>query len=99
MASESLISAAKLAARIQSNAYDTQISSLLDSAMLDLGLAGVEVPDSIDALVQHAAITYTVMNFRQGENYDTLKRSYDEQKAQLSMATGYTDWGFDEDDV
>jgi len=25
--------------------------------------------------------------------YRNLKASYDEQKAQLSMATGYTDWG------
>lgn len=99
MASANLITAAKLAARITSNAYDSQIDSLLDSAMLDMGLAGVEVPENIDALVQQAAITYTIMHFRQGEGYDTLKRSYDEQKAQLSMATGYTDWGLDEDDV
>jgi hypothetical protein len=26
------------------------------------------------------------------EFYDRLKASYDEQKAQLSMATGYTVW-------
>jgi hypothetical protein len=33
------------------------------------------------------------MSFGLPEDYDRLKRSYDEQKAQLSNATGYTDWG------
>ena len=28
-----------------------------------------------------------------GGEYDRLKAAYDEQKAQLTMATGYTDWG------
>ena len=27
------------------------------------------------------------------KDYDKLKAAYDEQKAQLSMKTGYTDWG------
>lgn len=93
MASAELITAAKLAARITTNVYDSQIADLLDSAMLDLGLAGVEVPETIGPLVKQATITYTVMHFRQGDGYERLKKSYDEQKAQLSMATGYTDWG------
>lgn len=93
MANVDLVIAAKNAARITTTAYDGQIGDLLDAAMLDLGLAGVEVPAELDALVRTAAITYTVMHFRQGDNFDRLKRSYDEQKAQLSMATGYTDWG------
>jgi hypothetical protein len=33
------------------------------------------------------------MNFGNPDNYDKLKSSYDEQKAQLSMTEGYTDWG------
>lgn len=97
MASAELIAKAKLAARIETTAFDTEINSLLDSAMLDMGLAGVVVPASLDALVEQAAMTYVVMNFRQGDGYDRLKKSYDEQKAQLSMATGYTDWGLEDD--
>ena len=97
MASAELIEKAKLAARIETTAFDTEINSLLDSAMLDMGLAGVVVPASLDALVEQAAMTYVVMNFRQGDGYDRLKKSYDEQKAQLSMATGYTDWGLEDD--
>lgn len=93
MADATLIAAAKMARRITTTAYDTQIGSLLDAALLDMGVAGVVVPAELDALVQQAAITYFLMNFGDPANYDRLKRSYDEQKAQLSMCTGYTDWG------
>ena len=93
MADTTLVAAAKLAARIKTTAFDDQISMLLDSAALDLGVAGVVVPSTLDAIVKQAMITYVLMNFGQPDDYDRLKRSYDEQKAQLSMCTGYTDWG------
>ena len=93
MADATLVSAAKLAARITTDVFDRQIDMLLDAAMMDMGVAGVVVPQSIDALVRQAAITYFMMNFGEPDEYDRLKRSYDEQKAQLSTCTGYTDWG------
>lgn len=93
MVSTALIDAAKTAARIKSNAFNKQVHGLLEAAMLDLGVAGVEVPAAVDPLVTQAAITYFLMNFGSPDEYDRLKKSYDEQKAQLSMATGYTDWG------
>ena len=93
MADTALITSAKLAARIKTAAFDSQISSLLDAAALDLGVAGVVVPTSLDALVKQAEITYFLMNFGEPDEYDRLKRSYDEQKAQLATCTGYTDWG------
>lgn len=92
MADSTLIAAAKLAGRITTSAFDAQIGSLLDAAALDLGVAGVIVPSALDALVQQAEITYFLMNFGDPENYDRLKRSYDEQKAQLATCTGYTRW-------
>lgn len=93
MANSTLIAAAKMAGRITTPAFDTQVGTLLDAAMLDLGVAGVEVPETLDPLVQQAAITYFLMNFGQPDEYDRLKKSYDEQKAQLVTCTGYTDWG------
>lgn len=92
MASTALIEATKLALRIKTNAFDAQISGLLESAMQDLDIAGVVAPYS-DALVTTALITYVRMHFGQPDDYDRLKASYDEQKAQLSMASGYTTWG------
>lgn len=89
---QNLINAAKLAKRMSTNAYDSQVESLLNAAMLDLGVAGVETGGFADALVRQAAITYFLMHFGEPENYDKLKASYDEQKAQLASCTGYTDW-------
>ena len=93
MANQSLVIKAKLAARLKTDAFNEQIADLLDAALLDLGVAGVEVPETSNVLVSQAAITYFLMHFGQPDNYDRLKASYDEQKAQLATCTGYTDWG------
>ena len=83
----------KMALRIKTTALDDELTDLIEAAKLDLGIAGVILPDSLDALCNKAIITYCKMSFGIPEDYDRLKRSYDEQKAQLSTATGYTDWG------
>ena len=93
MTPETMLAAAKMALRITTTAFDAEITSLLNAALLDLGVAGVVVPAEIDALVQMACITYVRFNFGQPDDYDRLKRSYDEQKAQLVTCTGYTEWG------
>ena len=88
-----LINLAKLAARIKTTAFDDQVELLLNAALTDLGFAGVVVPEEMDAVVKQAAITYFLLHFGEPDEYDRLKASYDEQKAQLATATGYTDWG------
>ena len=90
------ISKVRTALRISVNdnkQINEELADLIEAAKLDLGVAGVVIPDKMDALVGKAIITYCKMNFGLPEDYDKLKRSYDEQKAQLSNATGYTDWG------
>ena len=82
----------KVALRITTNAYDTELNTLIDSAKLDMGVAGVVVPSVLDALVTRAVVTYCKMSFGIPEDYDRLKKAYDEQKAQLVTCTGYTDW-------
>lgn len=82
----------KVALRVTSNAYDTELNSLIEAAKLDLGIAGVELPSTLDAICKQAIITYCKCNFGSPDDYDRLKAAYDEQKAQLSMATGYTVW-------
>lgn len=93
MATTELIAKAKLAARIKTDAFDAQISDLLDAAYLDMGVAGVVIPSEPGVLVEQAAITYFRMHFGEPDEHDRLKRSYDEQKGQLATCTGYTDWG------
>ena len=82
----------KMGLRIKTTAYDEELADLITAAQLDLGIAGVVVPSSLDEIVTRAIITYCKMSFGLPEDYDRLKKSYDEQKAQLVTATGYTDW-------
>lgn len=89
MADTTLVAAAKLALRLTTNAFDTEIGTLLDAAYLDLGVAGIDIPSPADALVKTAAITYVRAHFGSPADYDKLKKSYDEQKAQMQTATGY----------
>lgn len=86
----------KMALRITTDAYNDELDDLIDAAELDLGIAGVELPDALDAICIRAVITYCKMSFGLPEDYDRLKRSYDEQKAQLATCTGYTTWTEDE---
>ena len=89
----------KLALRLTVSAYDSQLTDLINSGLADLGLAGVVPPvteqtaATDDTLIKTAVITYCTLHFGSPADYDRLKKSYDEQKAQLSTATGYTNWG------
>lgn len=87
-----LVQEAKMARRLTTNAFDSQVVMLLNAAFLDMGVAGVEVPETLTPIIDQAAITYFLMHFGESDNYDRLKASYDEQKAQLATCTGYTDW-------
>ena len=92
MAYNSMLTQAKLALRITTTVFDQEVSDLLDASLLDMGVAGVVVPAEANKLVQQAAITYVRMNFGQPDDYDRLKKSYDEQKAQLATCSGFTNW-------
>lgn len=88
----------KLALPLKTDAYDSDLNRLIDAAKLDLGIAGVVLPNPLDALVKQAIITYVRMHFisMTDSEYSRTKAAYDEQKAQLMMATGYTNWGDDD---
>lgn len=88
-----LLDICKKAVRVTKTNYDDEIQFYIDAAKLDLGIAGVVVPETDDELVNKAIMTYVRMSFGNPPDYDKLKESYDEQKGQLMKATGYTDWG------
>ena len=79
----------KLALRISTDAYDDELTDLIQAALLDLGIAGVTVTEEQDELVMRAVITYCKMSFGIPDDYDKLKKSYDEQKAQLRANPKY----------
>lgn len=86
----------KKALRITTTSFNDELNQLIASALIDLGFGGamseVLIEDA-DPVIKQAVITYCKMNFGLPEDYDRLKRSYDEQKAQLGTATNYTNWG------
>lgn len=92
-----MLNKVKAALRITVDNYNDELTGLIAAAQLDLGIAGVELPAALDAVCERAIITYCKVHFSalsDGE-YARLKASYDEQKAQLVTATGYTNWGGD----
>ena len=90
----------KTALRITTDKFNTEIQQYIDAAFADLGIAGIKDPDtaakpedgSTDALIKTAVITYCRLHFGAPDDYARLERSYNEQKAQLQTATGYTTW-------
>lgn len=80
----------KLALRVTTDAFDDEITDLINAACADLGIVGVTAEStSSDPLLIRAITTYCKAHFGEPDEYDRLKASYDEQKAQLITATGY----------
>lgn len=96
-----MLSKVKLALLISTTEFDSELTELITAAVLDLNIAGVDnatvvKTEPTDALVSRAIISFCAYNFElmHGEESrsDRFKKIYDEQKAQLSMATNYTTW-------
>lgn len=87
-----LLSYVKAAMRITASSYETELTRLIDAACADLGVAGITATSAsavLDPILMQAVITYCRVNFGSPADYDRLKASYDEQKAQLQSCTGY----------
>ena len=98
----------KRALRITASVYDAELMELAKAGADDLRLAGVTFVGGVDfdefdgrvndnttvtdALTVRAIITYVRLHFGTPSDYDRLKASYDEQKAQLMSATNHTEW-------
>lgn len=90
----------KLALLITTDDFDSELNDLINAAAKDLGIAGVDglviTTETDDALLIRAIITYVGYQFElihgSMERSGAFKKSYDEQKAQMGMATGYTTW-------
>ena len=88
-----MLNTVKNALRLRTNIYDSAITALISAALADLGITDIDknllVSTTTDALIIQAVITYCRCHFGSPDDYERLKASYDEQKAQLLMATGY----------
>ena len=73
-------------------ALEQEITDIVNAFVIDAGIAGVSNQALDDPLVWMAAVTFVRLKFGSPDEYDRLKQAYDEQKAQMSMASGYTTW-------
>lgn len=88
-----LLDEVKLALRLTTQAYDNELNGLILAAFGDLGVAGVVTANPENPLIRRAVITYCKLHFGSPADFDRLKATYDEQKAQMSTCTGFTSWG------
>ena len=91
-----MLEAVKRALSLTTAFYDDELQDLINAALADLGLAGINSSTLVsDPLILQAVKTYCRAHFKSPDDYDKLAASYDMQKGQLQIATGYTDWGND----
>lgn len=88
-----MLEAVKKALDVTVDDYDKEIEELIDAALMDMELTGINIRNRQDPRILMAVKTFCRINFKSPPDYDRLKASYDEQKAQLTMATGFTNWG------
>ena len=90
----------KLALLISTEDFDDELEDLIGAAFIDLNIGDVD-PDvtfieTTDPAIIRAVCSYCGYQFElmHGtlQRSEAFKKSYDEQKAQLSMATNYTVW-------
>lgn len=93
----SLLTDAKLRLRLHTDAFNDEISDLIEGAASDLIHRQAIQPEQlaslpVDPLIKRAILTYVRAYFGTPETPELLKADYDEQKATLMMTTGFTDW-------
>lgn len=93
---DTILPSVKMALRITTDDFNLELNDLIYAGAMDLVLAGIQtgadVLDCGDYLVKRAITTYCRYYFGQPDQADRIKATYDEQKAQLMTATGYTVW-------
>lgn len=92
MGFDSILAKVKKSLRISVDAYDDELTDIIEAALLDMGIAGVANVDVEDRLIIRAITSYARLHLGAPGDYgdfDRLKAIYDEQKAQLSTSSAY----------
>lgn len=94
-----MLNTVKLALRIASSSFDTEIQLLIDDCLLELAGLGITNISSTeggtttyDKQAQTAVIAYCKWKFGNNEDAERWADIYHEKVAQLQMMTGHTDW-------
>ena len=80
----------KLSLRIKNDKFDTEITDLINSCKLDLGLSGVKKIDDTDPLIQQAIKIYCKANFGlDNKDSEKYQESYNLLKNSLALCGDY----------
>ena len=84
----------KLSLGITSNRFDSEITDNIATALADMGnTSDITNLNDTDSLIAKAVTTYCAWQHHGNADLaDKFKKSYDEQKKTLLMASGYTTW-------
>ena len=90
----------KLALLISVNTFDSELVDLIGAAFIDLNIGDVDpektTSTTTDPAIIRAVCCYCGYQFEllhgSIERSNAFKKSYDEQKAQMGMSSGYTVW-------
>lgn len=97
----SMLNDVKVALQVATNTYDDELTSCISSAKVDIQAAGIVNVDESDAGIHQLIILFCKYRFElmhgNPELAQAVKEVYDEQKAQLGMRTGYTDFAEETD--
>lgn len=82
----------KLKMRIKTTAFDAELADLITECKADLSLAGINVIDDSDPLIEKAVVTYCKANFGlNNPNSEKMRACYDLVKIQLANSTKHTE--------
>ena len=87
----------KLALRLSGTALDGEVSDLINAAIADLRLVGINIPAEAgsssetlgDPLLDRAVVLYAKAEFGFNDNVARYREAYDYLKCALSLTTGY----------
>lgn len=86
----------KLALQITTNAFDSELTNFIDSAIKDLNIAGATTISTTDSYCIDAIIKYCIWQWEllHGalNRAEALKECYEMQKASMGMTTEYTNY-------
>lgn len=83
------LTAVKMALRVTASDYDSEITSLINSAKLDLGISNVNEVD--DELYLRAIILYVKGHYGYDERQSEYLKRYEQLKISLSLSGDYRD--------
>lgn len=89
----------KLALRISGSAFDNEVTDLINAAIADLRLVGINIPEEAgsssetlgDPLLDRAVVLYAKAEFGYNDSAERYRTAYDYLKCALSLSGDHTE--------